>query len=213
MARQARHEALYQAGDDLARQLIRGVSPLQIHPAATTAEREAVFQLRFAVTVEQGWADEQVLTAGHERDAFDDAALHLGLWDGDTLAGTIRLVFPQPGRLLPTEAVYGLSIAPQGRVVDASRIAIRDSYRGSSHRLLMALAAQAWLELRARGYHELTATATEQILTLLQQVGFALTPLAQPHRYGGEWRVPFRFDMLTTIRGLLAQWSPPRSES
>jgi N-acyl amino acid synthase of PEP-CTERM/exosortase system len=199
-------EALYQAGDLLAAQLVRAVAPLELRAATTATERNVIMRLRYAVVVEHGWAEAASMPDGLEHDAFDDEALHLGAWDGEALAGTIRLVFPQPGRLLPTEETYGVRISPDGRVVDASRIAIDRRYRSASHQLLMALSAQSWLEMRARGYQELAATATEDILALVQNLGFTTEILGPTQWYCGEPRVPFRFDMVATMRGLVAHW-------
>jgi N-acyl amino acid synthase of PEP-CTERM/exosortase system len=206
MAAEADEESLYRAGDLLAAQLVRAVAPFQVRTATTTETREAILRLRHAVVVEHGWAEAASMPDGQEHDPFDDEALHLGAWDGETLAGTIRLVFPQPGRLLPTEEAYGVRIPPHGRVVDASRIAIDRHYRSATHQLLMALSAQSWLEMRARGYQELAATATEDIVALVQDLGFSTEILGLAQWYCGELRVPFRFDMLATIRGLVAQW-------
>jgi N-acyl-L-homoserine lactone synthetase len=206
MARKDDQEALYRAGDLLAAQLARAVAPFQLRAATTPEAREAILRLRYAVIVEHGWAEAASMPDGQEHDPFDDEALHLGAWDGETLAGTIRLVFPQPGRLLPTEEAFGVHIPPRGRVVDASRIAIDQRYRSATHQLLMALSAQSWLEMRACGYQEMAATATEDIVALVQDLGFSTKVLGPAERYCGELRVPFRFDMLATIRGLTAQW-------
>jgi hypothetical protein len=162
--------------------------------------------LRYAVVVEHGWAEAEAMPDGQDRDQYDDDAWHIGAWDHDSLAGTIRLVFPLRGRLLPTEEAYGVQISPRGLVVDASRIAIDRAHRSASHQLLMALSAQSWLELRSRGFHELAATATEEILTLVRGLGFVATPLAPAQWYCGEMRVPFQFDMLSTMRGLVTHW-------
>jgi N-acyl-L-homoserine lactone synthetase len=206
MAREDDQAALYRAGDLLAAQLVSAVVPFQLRPATTPETREAILRLRHAVVVEHGWAEAASMPDGLEHDPFDDEALHLGAWDGETLAGTIRLVFPQPGRLLPTEEAFGVRIPPHGRVVDASRIAIDRGHRSATHQLLMALSAQSWLEMRARGYQELAATATEDIVALVRDLGFTTEILGPAQWYCGELRVPFRFDMLATIRGLVAQW-------
>jgi hypothetical protein len=206
MASEAGEESLYRTGDILAAQLVRAVAPFQLRVATTPSERDAILRLRYAVVVEHGWAEATNMPDGLEHDAFDEEALHLGAWDGAILAGTIWLVFPQPGRLLPTEEAYGMRIPPDGRVVDASRIAIDRRYRSASHQLLMALSAQSWLEMRACGYQELAATAKEDILALVQALGFNTQVLRSAQWYCGEPRVPFRFDMPATLRGLAEHW-------
>jgi hypothetical protein len=70
----------------------------------------------------------------------------------------------------------------------------------------MALSAQSWLELRPQGFHEMVATATEEILTLVRGLGFVAMPLAPGKWYCGEMRAPFQLDMLSTMRGLVALW-------
>lgn len=209
MARKDEQDALYRAGDLLAAQLVRAVAPFELRAATTPEARGAILRLRYAVIVEHGWAEAASMPDGQEHDPFDDEALHLGAWDGKALAGTIRLVFPQKRRLLPSEEACGVRISPRGRVVDASRIAIDRRYRNATHQLLMALSAQSWLEMRARGYQELAATATEDILALVRDLGFSVEVLGPAQWYCGELRVPFHFDMVATLRGLVEHWGGP----
>jgi hypothetical protein len=70
----------------------------------------------------------------------------------------------------------------------------------------MALSAQSWLEMRARGYQELAASATEDIVALVQDLGFTTEILGSAQWRRGELRVPLGFDMVATMRGLVARW-------
>src|SRR5438477_12775167 len=43
------------AADDLARRLLQAALPIRFDVARTTTELDAVFRLRYRITVEQGW--------------------------------------------------------------------------------------------------------------------------------------------------------------
>ena len=195
--------------DGMARHTL-GLSPgLRFGLAQTPDELEAVFRLRYAEVIERGWAEPDTLSTGLERDAYDDGALQVVVWDGSQLAAITRLVLPQPDRLLPTEAAFDLRVEPQGRVVDAGRTVIAAPYRQDPrHRLLRGLIGQCWLEIRARGFADICAVLTLPIIRLYDSVGFHGTILGAPRPYWGEDRYPYRFDMIKTAEVLRS--APPR---
>ena len=47
-----------------------------------------------------------------ELDGRDDMAIHILGIDGDEAVATARLIFPEAGRLLPTEEAFELEIEP-----------------------------------------------------------------------------------------------------
>jgi len=53
------------------------------------------------------------LLAAHRlaRAAFDARSLQICAWDGDTLVGTLRLALPMPGKRLPVEEEFDLTVA------------------------------------------------------------------------------------------------------
>src|SRR4051794_8041999 len=82
--------------DRLSEELLRAASFLRVALAATDAEREATYRLRYEQVVAGGWARRDELPAQLEHDAYDAEALHVGAWDAGALAGTVRLVLPAP---------------------------------------------------------------------------------------------------------------------
>jgi Acetyltransferase (GNAT) domain len=105
--------------DRLAREILEGLAPLEFRPAATAAEVDETFRLRGAAVAERGWASAEATPGGRERDEHDAVAIPLVCLDGGAVVGTMRLVPPAPGRLLPTERDFGLRIDPPGSAVDA----------------------------------------------------------------------------------------------
>src|SRR5207249_1131962 len=120
--------------------------------AASPAEQEAVYRLRFDTVVEEGWATTEDFPAGLERDESDERAVHVLGRHGERLIAAARLVFPEPGRTLPTEREFDLTMQPADRVVDIGRAIIVKDYRSAEHTLFGALLARCWQEIRTRAY-------------------------------------------------------------
>lgn len=178
--------------DELSRRLIARARPIRFAVAQSPRELEAVFSLRHATVVEEGWRSAEDLPDGLERDEYDDEALQVAAWDGDDLAGTLRLIFPRPGRLLPVERSYGLVVEPRGQVVGAGRVIVAPGYRHQGHQVLGGLSATAWLLMRQRGFQWAAGTATEEILGLFEHLGFEVVVVGEPQIYWGEERYPIR---------------------
>jgi N-acyl-L-homoserine lactone synthetase len=181
------------SADELAGQLIDRASPIEVRIATSADEIQAVFQLRHEIVIEMGWRDEEDLAAGgRERDEYDASALQLAAWDGDVLAGTLRVVLPEEGRLLPIEEAYDLVVEPEGLVVEIGRVIVAHPYRGGDHRVLGALSGSAWMQMRAGGFEWVSAAATAEIVELFRRLGFEVDVLGEPRNYWGEERYPIR---------------------
>lgn len=180
------------SADELARQLITRASPIEVRVATTPDELAAVFGLRHDTVIEMGWQDEHDLAGGQERDEYDDGAIQLAAWDGDALAGTLRVVLPEGGRPLPIEKAYELVVEPRGLVVGVGRVVVARPYRGGEHRVLGALSGSAWLQMRDHGFQWVSAAATNEILDLFRHLGFEVQVLGSPRPYWGESRYPMR---------------------
>jgi N-acyl-L-homoserine lactone synthetase len=141
---------------------------------------------------EHGWA---ALPGALERDVHDARAVHVGAWAGGTLAGAMRLVLPAPGRLLPVEEDFGVTVEPRGAVAEAGRLVVAPERRGDpDHRLWGALFACTWTELRARGLTVLAGAASPRMVERLRALGLPFEVLGPAREHWGELRHPVRLD-------------------
>jgi hypothetical protein len=107
--------------------LITRAAPVQLSRAECAAACESAYRLRCATVLEEGWATAADFPDGLERDEFDAEATHVLGREGDRLIAVARLVFPAPGRPLPTERDFELSVQPAGEVVDIGHaIVVKD---------------------------------------------------------------------------------------
>jgi N-acyl-L-homoserine lactone synthetase len=183
--------------DGLAGDLIARVAPRRFGLVQAAAEREAIYRLRYQVVVERGWAAPDDLLDGRELDDYDEGAEYVAGWDGPTLVAAARLVFPIAGRRLPTEAAFDLRIEPFGAVVNVDRLIVARSSSDGGHRMLRALVARCWLEIRRRGFHVWAGIDSSSMLRLYRRLGFAVTVLGPPRPYWGQDRYPVCFDPLS----------------
>ena len=176
--------------DALARRLVAAAAPIRFAAASARHEIEAAYRLRHDVVVDEGWiADGE---AEMETDEFDNRAIHVVALDGETAAGTVRLVIPAPGLPLPVEVSHGLVVEPRGEVAGAGRLVVARPYRDGTHRVLGGLAATLWLLMREMGYCWIAGTATAEMIGLFEHLGFEIAVLGDPDEYWGELRYPVR---------------------
>jgi len=180
--------------DALADTLLVRAAPVEFATTASPAEHQAVYRLRFATIVEEGWAAAADFPDGLERDEFDERAVHVVGRHDDGLVATARLVLPEPGQPLPTERDFELTMQPADGVVDIGRAIIVKDYRSAEHTLFGALLARCWLEIRARGYQNLCGAASGSRLERYKQFGLPLRILGSSRRYWGEDRYPVFLD-------------------
>jgi N-acyl-L-homoserine lactone synthetase len=181
----------FDTADELARTLLEAARPVRFAVARTPHEMESVFRLRYRVTVERGWREPEEMPDGLERDEYDDeAAVQIAGWDGTTLAGCARVVYPAAGRPLPTEAAFGIVAEPAGRVADAARLIVSPEYRGREHRVLGGLAASIWTAMAHRGYRWVAVAISPPMVELSRALGFDVSVLGPARPYWGEERMP-----------------------
>jgi N-acyl-L-homoserine lactone synthetase len=183
-------------------QFLSRVAPVRFGLAGLPAEKEAVYRLRYLVVTEQGWARPEELPNGLEMDAYDEKALHIVAWDGDALAATARLVFPEPGRRLPSEEAFDTTIEPRGRFADMGRIVVAKRYRDTHHRMLLALMGYAWLQAQQHGLIDICGTFTPAMIKLSRLMGIVIIPIGPPRLYWGEERFLIRTDLLASAAAL-----------
>jgi hypothetical protein len=145
---------------------------LRLGVADSPAELIAAHRLRYRDASSHGLATAADDADGLERDAYDTRALQICAWEGDVVVATLRLVLPMPGKLLPTEEAFGLSVEPAGEVVDVGRPSIAPELGGErARRVANALLAQAWFEARARGYLVLAGVASSRLVGRYRALG------------------------------------------
>jgi N-acyl amino acid synthase FeeM len=181
--------------DALSRQLLAAAAPRRVEAATTAADLEAVHRLRYAHVIEHGWARPEDHPDGLERDGYDQRAVQIAAWDAGRLAGSLRLVLPEPGAALPVEDAFGLVVEPRGAVVDVGRLLIAPGHRGDpAHTIWGALFGRAWLEARARGFTVLAGTATPEFIARYRAIDLVFELLGPARPYWGELRHPVRLD-------------------
>src|SRR4051794_32439553 len=107
-----------EALDGLAQALLVRAAPAQFDLADLRDQKQAAYRLRFDTVVAEGWATAEEFPDGLERDEFDERALHVLGRDGGRLIAVARLVFPEPGRSLPTQREFDVRMEAAERVVD-----------------------------------------------------------------------------------------------
>ena len=177
-------------------------SGVRFEVASTEADRSAAFMLRHAAVVEHGWGagtDEQA-----EHDPFDDRALQVvGRRDG-VLICCGRLVLP-PGPL-PTEEACGITVPPDGRVVDVGRMVVAPQARAPDPATFLALLAALYLQTRRLGFTTGCGMMTPTARVLLRHLGIAVDVLGADRPYRGVDRAPVRFDVGLHGNTVLARW-------
>jgi N-acyl-L-homoserine lactone synthetase len=192
--------------DNLSREFVGTVAPIRFDVAKDDLEREAVYRLRYQVVVERGWTQPADLPDGMERDHYDEKAIHIVGWDGNTLATTSRLVLPEAGVILPTEEAFHIQIEPRGRVADMGRQIVAREYSSIKHKVFAALLAKTWLEIRAHGYSLVCGDFSPPMTRLYHIMGFEVNQLGPPQQYWGEERAPIIVDVAKSMMALVKRW-------
>jgi len=200
------------AADQLAHSLVAAADPIRFDIAHSDQEREAVYRLRYQVVVERGWALAAEFPAGLEFDEYDQVATHIVGWAGNVLAAgsilaaTARLVLPAEGRPLPTEAAFGLQVAPRGQVADMGRQIVAREYSSVRHKVFAALLARTWLEMRAHGYVLVCGDFSPTMMRLYRMLGFNVKQLGPAQKFWGEERAPILVDIAGSVPVLTERW-------
>jgi hypothetical protein len=131
--------------------------------ADSPAELISAHRLRYREASERGRTTAEGDRDGLERDGYDSRALQVCAWDGETLTGSLRLVLPMPGKRLPVEEAFGITVDPVGEVVDLGPPVLAAALGGQRARdVADGLLAQAWFETRARGHVVMAGIASSR---------------------------------------------------
>lgn len=185
----------FTAVDAVAREWLVYLKPMRVAVVKSRSELEAVFRLRYRTVVERGWLSQEDLPRdGLERDEYDDIAVHVAAWDGETLLGSLRLVFPDGRQALPTEALFGIRIGHQEALADISRVAVNKQANAGLHRVLTALLCASWLTFRDRNVSYICASVSAGLLRIYRHIGLDPTVAGNRQIHMGEVRYPVVFD-------------------
>jgi N-acyl-L-homoserine lactone synthetase len=180
--------------DGICAALLARSGPFRFAEIASARDLEASFHLRYQAVVESGWARPEDFERELERDAYDEAAVHVGGWKGEVLVASARLVLPARGLQLPTEAAFELVVDPVGKVVDVGRMVVSSDQRSAFHGAFAGLLASAWTTIRGRGYAHVCGAYTARMIRLTRSMGIGVVPLGPPRPYWGEERFPVQLD-------------------
>ena len=80
-------------------------------------------------------------------------------------------------------------------------------YGSFEHRVLAALVARGWLEVRAHGFSRVCAAfASIATLRIYARMGLRSTVLGPPRHYWGTDRYPILFDVVASSPDLIEHW-------
>jgi hypothetical protein len=194
--------------------LLEQALPVTFRVATSDAERDITYRLRYEAIMARGWARPEDFPEGLERDSYDERAVHITGWHGDMPVTTGRIVFPEPGRLLPTEEAFGLVVEPRGRYTEASRGVVVQSHSNVQHRVLLGMMAKCWYEIDAQGLDDsCVGAATPAMIQLYRRMRFPVHILGLSRSYWGEERFPILIDTPGVCRVLAQQWGYPAIEA
>jgi hypothetical protein len=169
--------------DRLAEELAAAAG-LRLGVADSPAELIAAHRLRYRHASEHGTATAADDADGMQNDGYDHRALQICAWDDEVLVGTLRLVLPMPGKLLPAEEAFSVTVEPAGEVVDVGPPVIAPELaREGAQRVADGLLPQAWFETRARGYLVMTGLASSRLVGRYRALGLDVELLG---RDGGD---------------------------
>ncbi|MFN8527715.1 MAG: GNAT family N-acyltransferase [Anaerolineae bacterium] len=193
--------------DQLAQLMIARNAPVCYGTAETAQQRTAAYRLRSQALIDRGFASPSDFQDGLEHDSFDERGIHILGWDetGEVIAAG-RIVLPEAGLLLPTEAAFGLIVEPRGQVFDVGRFVVAHHFSNRANLCFVGLLAFAWLVARRHGYHLACGTASASMLRYYRRIGFTFNALAPPRRYFGEERTPYRPDVVGSLETLMKAW-------
>lgn len=190
--------------DQLAANIVRR-SGYRFTVAGDEATRSIAYRLRYAAVVEQQWRERAEFPDGQERDAYDDRAVQVIGWEGDTPMATGRIVLP-PGSL-PTEDACRVRVEPVGGVADVGRMVVARSHQGpAGHSAFLALLAALYLEVRDRHFEVACGVMSPRARSLVRLLGLRLDMLGDDRLYWGEFRAPVRFEVTLNTNPLVDRW-------
>jgi N-acyl-L-homoserine lactone synthetase len=179
--------------DALAARAVERAAPVCFRAAATMAEREASYQLRYQAVVDQGWLDPAELPDGREWEPVDDDATHLLGLNGEQVVASCRMIFPVRDRPLPVESLFEIEVEPEGEVVQVDRVCVVRHASDAWSIVMAGLMCASWLEARHRGYSSLAGLHTKEMTRLTRSLGFVNSILGPPRWYWGAERIPVQF--------------------
>lgn len=149
-------------------------SPVEYRIAATKAERDAIFKLRYEIYVEemhreQPYANHKTRTIEEPQDS---TAIILGVWDNGELVGTIRANMSSDSKFEFRE-IYNFSTFEAqypGQVALITKLMIKKDRRGG--RIALNIFRETYKILREEGAEVLLIDANDHLLNTYRRLGF-----------------------------------------
>jgi predicted GNAT family N-acyltransferase len=179
---------VFDALDQVASLVLTSAAPIEVDIVRSVEDLIATYGMRHDFLVAIGFADPDQIAQRQEKDAYDDHAVHIAAKYAGSVVGTIRLIFPREGKLLPMEADFGVRIEPVGGVVELGRLVVAREFRGDRHRVSSALLARAWIEMRSSDYSMCGGAVSREIIDLYERMGIAIEILGAPRMHWGKER-------------------------
>lgn len=182
--------------DAVAVVLVERARPAILRAATTLDEVAAAQALRGRALLDMGWAGAVDLVDGREVDTDDERATHLLAFLDARPIATCRLIYPEPGRLLPMESRPGAMRVPAD-AVEVGRVVVAPGLTGTGgteRSLTAALIGRAWLELRAHEHRRICGAVSASVLRLYRRLGFLVRVIGPPVTVFGEERYPILFE-------------------
>jgi predicted GNAT family N-acyltransferase len=171
---------------------IAQAAPIRFGVARSPVDLEAVYRLRHDVAIAEGWMPPGAFPDGLEHDTDDPEAVQVAGWDDERIVATARLVPTTPGRSLPTESAFQLTVPDRDRVVEVGRVCVAAPYREVGRGVFIGLLGQIWIEMRRRGYADACGSVTIEMARLYAKLVGCVVLLAPPRTHWGQRRFAAR---------------------
>lgn len=157
---------------------------VQVKLLTSPQELELAFRLRYEVYCgEKGYLSAEDHPDGLETDEYDAGSVHIGCFVRGELVGYGRVITPSV-RPFPIERHFSINEASGHKFqqCEISRLIVRDSYRGSKLRVLLALVRAIVFEAECRHLFCAFAVVEKPLLDFARRTGVLFEQIG-PVRY------------------------------
>ena len=167
------------------------MTALSFGVAELEQERNAVFRLRYEVALERGWADEQALPVGIEREEHDEGAVFVVARRGQEVVAALRLIV-EPATVASLLSEHELDFAA-AETVFIGRFLVARPYRDRAREVVVGLGGEAVRFMQGRAVRAISFAADNSI-RFCRYHGFPLKIAGPPRVVDHALRSPVVFD-------------------